>query len=320
MAYLYRTDLPLRIPVVAHHTIGALEGKVDTFIHNPYISRRHLCIEWSGDVWQIKDLSRNGTWINGSKLEKGVYYPLKLGDRIQLAGEEGVSLEVQDLTPPRDVLLPIASQDNNSAVIELQAANLIPDEETPEWYLYQEPNSGQWLAQSVADNSAPPLPLRHNDILEGTTGRWQLFCASACAPTMERPSQACISDADIRFEVSLDEESTGLLIVSEGERYNLGIRVHNYLLLQLARHRADDARNGLSEDDQGWVSNDLLVHELGLEPNHLNIQVYRARQQLTKAIPHLNHDKFVERRGTSMRLGCSRFSIHKGGKVEQQLP
>lgn len=320
MAYLYRTDLPLRIPVVAHHTIGALEGKVDTCIQNPYISRRHLCIEWNGELWQIKDLSRNGTWINGSKLEKGVYHPLKQGDCIQLAGEEGITLEVQDLAPPRDVLLPIASQDNTPPVIELQAANLIPDEETPEWYIYQEANSGQWLVQSVDDSSQPTRALRHNDILEGAAGRWQLFCASACAPTMERPSQACITEADIRFEVSLDEESTGLLVVSEGERYNLGIRAHNYLLLLLARHRADDARQGLSEHDQGWVSNDLLVHELGLEPNHLNIQVYRARQQLTKTIPQLSHDKFVERRGTTMRLGCSRFSIHKGGKVEQQLP
>ncbi|UTF61774.1 FHA domain-containing protein [Gilvimarinus sp. DA14] len=320
MAYLHRKDVPLRIPVVAHHTIGALEGKVDTYIQNPYISRRHLCLEWSGELWQIKDLSRNGTWVNGRKLEKGVYYPLQKGDQIQLAGEEGACFEVEDLAPPRDILLPIVSQNGTPAIIELQAANLIPDEEQPEWYIYQEPNSGQWLVQSVADSNQPAKPLRHNDILEGSAGRWQLFCASASAPTMERPSQACITEAEIRFEVSLDEESTGLLIHSEGQRYNLGIRAHNYLLLLLARHRADDARQGLSELDQGWVSNDLLVHELGLEPNHLNIQVYRARQQLTKTIPQLNHDKFVERRGTTMRLGCNRFSIHKGGKVEQQLP
>ncbi|MCP8900647.1 FHA domain-containing protein [Gilvimarinus xylanilyticus] len=320
MAYLFRRDTSQRIPVVAHHTIGSLEGKVDTCIQNPYISRRHLCLEWSCEQWQLKDLSRNGTWLNGKRLDKGLYYPLSAGDTIQLAGDEGVSLSVEDVAPPKDILVSLDTHGDDLPVIELQAANLIPNDQTPYWYVYREANSNQWLAQAVADESKPPQTLSHNDILECGSQHWQLHCAAACAPTVEKMVPKCITEADIQFDVSLDEETTDLRIQNQGKNYHLGARAHHYLLLLLARHRAEDAKRGLDEQDQGWVANDLLIQELGLEPGHLNIQVYRARQQLTKTIPHINHDRFVERRGTTMRFGCNKFSIHKGGKVELQVP
>jgi len=83
--------------------IGSLKGKVDTFIDNPYISRRHLSIEWNGQHWQVKDLSRNGTWINAKRIASGDHFPLAVGDVVQLAGEDGVALTVEDLSPPCDL-------------------------------------------------------------------------------------------------------------------------------------------------------------------------------------------------------------------------
>ncbi len=318
MAYLYRRDTDLRFPVAAHHMVGSLAGKVDTFIDNPYISRRHLSIEWNGQHWQIKDLSRNGTWVNGKRIASGDYIPLTVGDLVQLAGEDGVALIVENLAPPCDLLLPMGQGRDLSKAIELQAVNLIPSEQSPEWYVEQDSKTAQWQAQRIISPQAPQA-LSHNDIIECREGSWQLFCARDYAPTIEkRTADACITDSYLKFDVSLDEETTDLDVVSAEVSHNLGIRAHNYLLLLLARHRVDDIARGLTSCNQGWVPNELLVRELGLEPGHLNIQIYRARQQLAKVLPHINHEKFVERRGTTLRLGCSQFTIVKGGNVEYQ--
>ena len=320
MAYLYRRDTDLRFPVVAHHMIGSLAGKVDTFIDNPYISRRHLSIEWNGHQWQIKDLSRNGTWVNGKRLTSGDYCPLAVGDVVQLAGEEGVVLTVESVAPPCDLLVPVQpfTKDDLSAAIELNSVNLIPNEQHPEWYVEQDSKTGQWQAQRIISPQAPQA-LSHGDIIECRAGSWQLFCARDYAPTIEKRSQdVCISESYLKFDVSLDEETTDLDVITGDANHNLGIRAHNYLLLLLARHRVEDMARGLSSCNQGWVPNELLVRELGLEPGHLNIQIYRARQQLSKMMPQVNNEKFVERRGTTLRLGCIQFSIVKGGNVEYQ--
>ncbi|WP_347330786.1 FHA domain-containing protein [Marinimicrobium locisalis] len=317
MAYLYRRDIRQRFPLLAHHIIGSLEGKVDTLFENPYVSRRHFATEWNGERWQLKDLSRNGTWINKKRVSRGQYHSLAIGDEIHLAGDEDLTLLVEDLSAPCDLLLPVHSANPLASAIELRSTHFVPNEDAPEWYLYQDPSSGQWLYQPITSDNPQSQPLGHNDVLQCQSDLWQLFRAGFCLPTAEKPyREACINETLLAFDVSLDEETTYLEVRAGGEVHNLGIRAHNYLLLHLARLRVEDTEKGLSGYNQGWIDNELLASELGIDPNHLNIHVYRARQQLAKLLPSLNHERLIERRGSQMRLGCNRFSITKGGKTE----
>lgn len=54
-------------------------------IVNPYVSREHLHITWSGDIPLIEDLrSRNGTKLNGAALKQKS--ALSIGDVVEISG------------------------------------------------------------------------------------------------------------------------------------------------------------------------------------------------------------------------------------------
>ena len=79
---------PLTIPVKQGVTrIGRLKEFSDIPLEQfGVISSRHCEISLKKDVMSVKDLkSKNGTYINGKRLEPGREYPLKAGDQIGIA-------------------------------------------------------------------------------------------------------------------------------------------------------------------------------------------------------------------------------------------
>lgn len=67
--------------IVGRHPIADLTLAPQT------ISLRHCSLSYSyaSDRWFVCDLgSRNGTWLNGKRLEMGNPHPLKLGDKLHL--------------------------------------------------------------------------------------------------------------------------------------------------------------------------------------------------------------------------------------------
>ena len=54
-----------------------------------YVSRRHAQIElFAQGMWEIEDQSRNGTEVNGQKLQPNALSPLNDGDRIRIGDIE----------------------------------------------------------------------------------------------------------------------------------------------------------------------------------------------------------------------------------------
>src|SRR5690606_17683908 len=131
-------------------------------------------------------------------------------------------------------------------------------------------------------------------------------------PHPERP----LNEFEFIFDLSLDEENTELRLKNEELTVNLGERSHHYLLLHLARTRAMEAKDGLDLKSQGWVNTEQLSRDLGVEMSHINILIYRARQQLAQQVQTtLDLDGLVERGRGRVRFGCSRFRIYKGQKL-----
>lgn len=74
-----------RLPFAGRLTLG--RGPESPFaLEGNGLSREHLAFESSAAGVEVVDLSSNGTWINGRRLEPGKRYPASGADRIEIPG------------------------------------------------------------------------------------------------------------------------------------------------------------------------------------------------------------------------------------------
>lgn len=66
------------------------EYKADISFSSLYISRVHAEIQCIDGKYYIRDLSKHGTWLNNTRIEKEKFYELKDGDVIVLGKREAV--------------------------------------------------------------------------------------------------------------------------------------------------------------------------------------------------------------------------------------
>ncbi len=81
-------------------------------------------------------------------------------------------------------------------------------------------------------------------------------------------------------------------------------------MLALARARLHDRAESVPESSQGWVYQEDLARGLGLDEPHLNVTIFRCRQQLISA-GVAGAAGIVERRKPSrqLRIGASKIAI-----------
>lgn len=324
MAYIFNIATQTYLPLAAHHTFGRLANAVDTHIDKPYVSKLHAAIEWNGSEWRIKNLGLNGTWLNSANLPTGETMPLKCNDELYFAELTDPAFTLIDLSPPADMLWPLdLPQGARPAPIYLARYHLLPDAYNPELALYFDEQQQEWQVETLnAQQEHLSYCLRNGDSLVLQDAHWQLIRTHIYGPTEAHAiNLQQLNDMEFVFNLSLDEETTQLALVSSQQHVDLGIRNHHYLLAQLARHRADDAALGLDCINQGWVYTDLLANELGLDNIHMNIYIFRLRKQIADALPTLlGLHTLVERRGGKIRFGCDKFKIYKGGTLALELP
>jgi hypothetical protein len=318
MAYLLDVAAEAYFPLAPHHTFGRLAKGVDTHIDKPYVSKLHAAIEWNGAHWCIKHLGLNGTWINGIAMTQGETRKLALNDEITLASQADPGFKVMELRAPGDMLWPLISPHQSHAPIYLSRYHLLPEEDAPELAIYFDEQAQQWYREAIAEENEAQ-PLNDGDLVQYSAGDWQFVRAQIFGPT-EAKSARHLNDFEFVFHLSLDEETTQLELRQQ-QIVDFGIRTHHYLLLQLARHRADDALRGLDSKSQGWVYAEDLALELGLDSTHMNIQIFRARKQLADNLPDaLGQPCLLERRGGRIRFGCEKFKIFKGEQLITASP
>lgn len=125
------------------------------------------------------------------------------------------------------------------------------------------------------------------------------------------------SRLDLHFEVTRDEEWASLSVTHDGHCVEFGQRMHHYCLVTLARRRVADALTGLPESNHGWLTRDELRSMLQVDSSHLNVLIFRARQQWSATLTGLGeHSDVLEQRRGSLRLASLPFVIRRGGVVE----
>jgi hypothetical protein len=319
MAYLLDITAQTCFPLVPHHTFGRLAASVDTHVDKPYVSKLHAAVEWNGRGWHVKNLGLNGTWVNDQTLGQGESVELKVNDMIHLAERADAGFQVLDLTPPADMLWPVNCADLNSTQpVYLARYHLLPDNQTPEIALFFNEQYQAWYAEAINGLQDEPGQLvSHGSSIHFSGLEWQFVRAQVYGPTEARVSQPLrLADIEFVFHLSLDEETTQLELHHPQQTIDLAVRTHHYLLLQLARHRAEDSARGLDNNSQGWTYADQLAAELGLDSTHMNIQIFRARKQLADCLPNNSgHQDLLERSGGKIRFGGEKFKIFKGGTL-----
>lgn len=315
MAVIENISTGEKIVLRSHHVFGRRVAGTDTQINDPCISQIHCAVRWEGNEWFIQDFSRNGTWLDNKRITLHQSYSLDANSVICMAGSEQCSWKIIDLSPPATSLIPVHPKDDD--IITLSRFAVLPDETSPEISIYRN-ESGVWFCETIESTSI----MHDGDIIRHGEKMWRFSSADPIDSTKieltsdEAAEQSVIFD----FKVSRDEEHVFLDITVKGKKRSLGERVHHYLLLTLARKREQDSNLGLDPATQGWIDLEDLSSMLGIDRAHLNIQIFRARKQVSHAIEEIDHLPSVfERRSGSIRFGFTQFSITRGSEVEVKL-
>lgn len=299
-----------------YHQIGRLPTISGTVVTSPYVSKIHCLLEYNEGVWWLKDVSSNGTWLNDVLLPTNQAQPLKIGDTIVLAQQAQLAFDVIDLQPPVAALVPenFISQEQ---LQPLSNYSLLPSAEHPEFILSKCGASDDWTLADLEENIIQS-EIRHGSVIDLAGYSYRLHDSQALANTSYisktiDPLERC----QFVFRISLDEENTNLELKTDTDSIDLQERAHHYLIANLARYKLRDKQSGLSERDCGWVDTEQFAKDLGVDIKHLNIQIHRARKQLSVAAENLiDPNVLIERRRCKLRFSAKRFEIYKGEHLE----
>ena len=286
-------------PVAAQCLLGrsvACQIRLD----DRYVSSEHAKLIWTGTKWQVRDLgSRNGTFVDGRRLEPGRPVFLSVGSKLGF-GENEVGWELADAAPP-GAIATSADGRRRQAGGEIL---VLPDDEAPQVSIFPDPHGSGWVVED-GDGEVRTVNDQATVTVDGEAWRLDLPVLSEATPMVD--VALTLENVALRLAVSPDEERVAVQVMLRGEVVStLEPREHNYLLLTLARARVDDADKPPSE--QGWRDVDSLVRMLKLDPNALNVSIHRARQQLGRTGLEGAAGVVQTRRGRR-RLGTARFEI-----------
>lgn len=312
MAILKNRATQRKIPVRTHHVFGRGRSS-DTLLDHPDASQLHASLRWTGAAWELRDHSRNGTQLDGVALPRAEARVLRVGSTMAFGSGPDAVWVVEDLAPPGPVLWPLG---HDSDPIALAPLNLLPQGQGAEVCVHRV-DHGPWICTTPAGN----WPLEDGDEVRFSNRAWCFIAAAAdVTSTMEALPAATRAEPRslaLHFHVSLDEEHVRLRVHAADRTWDLGERTHHYALLTLARLRWADAQRHPDCQAHGWVELDRLARMLGVDPGHLNIQVFRMRKQLALALPGDAHvPELIERRRGSLRFGNLRCCITRGSQVE----
>jgi len=270
-----------------------------------HVSAQHAVLRWTGECWEVKDLgSRNGTFVDGVRLGPGEERKLSAGATLAF-GHTGERWELRDDSPPSVMAVPL---DGGEAVLMVNDLLALPSTDDPRATIYRS-NDGQWMLE-LPDQSTTILDNRQTFEVEGRSWR---FCSTESEGRTSLAASSLQTEVrylTLTFTVSRDEEYVKLEASWSGKTFDVGARVHNYLLLTLARRRLKDAGDGVPDGTSGWIDQEDLAHDRSMAPPHLNISVFRIRRQFA-ALGVIDAANIVERRPStrSLRIGTGRIAV-----------
>jgi hypothetical protein len=270
-----------RIIELSSHLLVGRSSRADLRLTAPQVSAEHARIAWGCNGWRIRDLgSRNGTFVNGARLEPGV--EVAVGDGVRVAfGDSTVLFEWVSLEPP-----PARAWTAGGQLVRAREGILgLPDFDAPALVIFWQPDG--WVMED--ERGVRPAPAQ----VELAGHAWHIELPEILTSTLQESPRLC--DTHLRLAVSLDEEYVATQIDLRGVVQTLPFRVHHYLLVILARRR--------QSNDGGWVQTERLARMLAMDRGALNVQIHRARREFA-ALGILDAANLIERHAGGVRLGA----------------
>ena len=308
MATLFNVKKKDSIVLRSQHLFGRHAGSCHTLLDCPEASRMHATVAWNGARWLLQDNSSNGTFVNGTKIKPNFKQHIAAGDELQFGSLNADVWEVQNDNPPTALLVSLNVVNSNIAQeIELSGALTVPEAS------FYQADDGKWLCENLSG----VVELNTGDKIATSLGVWLFVGVDDVESTVPAPQEVNESEeVQASFVVSKNEEHVTLTISDCGGCYDFGERTHHELMLYLARKRLSDRKTGVVESEQGWVDKELLSQQTGLDEKHINILIYRLRQQLIHADSgHLKLLQVVERRRGALRFALGEICISGGNDL-----
>lgn len=308
-----------------YHVFGRLQHSVNTEVKGQEISRHHAAMAWRDGKWMIKDLSTNGTWLNGSKITKNQFVAMEKGDHIQFGQENNPAFTLFNDRAPVDSLCRCSLERGTTLnelpselIVELDSYHLLPDMESAKTVVYK--NNGRWWVEDLVDQDKKH-PLKDKERIQIGREHWQFYSVEDCSETLSLSQQdMMLNELSADFNVSQDEESIHLSVRSKEQSFDLKIRNYHYLSLYLARKRAEDQLRGVAPSEQGWIYVEQVSKDLRMEETAVNLHVHRARKQFSEQLRSVaDAPNFIERRPSQLRIGIAHLRVLKADAVECEL-
>lgn len=270
-------------------------------IAESYVSTRHAVLRWIDGHWVVRDLgSRNGTFVDGQRLAPGEHREIRKAATLDFGGR-GKLWELIDDSAPPVMIVPL-----HSGVPLLLEGDLLslPSSNDPRVTIYRGKHG--WIIEQPDSVSS----IANGQRFEVDKEVWRFCCPENVRITdlASEPNELSIRVLTLAFSVSSDEEHVQLRIVAGQRVFDLGARNHNYLLLTLARQRLADELNGELEPRCGWMYQDEVLRDPNLSPQHINLDVFRIRQQFAAAGVH-DAACIVERRPKTKQIRIAKCAI-----------
>lgn len=279
---------------LAAHAIVGRSSACNVRLAEPRASAEHARLTYRDGVWTVRDLgSRNGTFVNGDRLERGGGRTLAAGDELVFGGAEATWV-LADAAPP----VAFARRLSDGALLPADGGLLaLPSTEEP-LVSVVEAEAGQWTVE--ADGTAHLAT--DGEIVSAAGRAFMLHLPTPLPATLEEQERPpALEDFELGLRVSSDEETVEVSLRGPDGVRVLSPRTHHYTLLTLARLRLRSRGEALSEAQRGWVSADDLCRMLGMDEMKLNVEIYRIRREMA-SVGLANAAQLIERRRGSRQL------------------
>jgi hypothetical protein len=303
MAVLEHVATRNRITLVGHSLIGR-SSKADVQLKANGASKEHATVSWDGGQWHLKDLaSLNGTKVNGESLSSRVW-PLTAGDLL-VFGDPAETWCWVDGEAPKAYAL----DEDGGRLHCRDGLLLLPNEDAPHASIYA--RDQEWELELDGKR----MHVASGDIIEVGARRFRLVLPvidhALEATRMLQPTLARIATSRLLFKVSSDEERVQVAVCKGDEQSSLPSRSFHYMLLTLARAKISDLKNGVPDEDAGWLYTEDLAAGLLTTSEKVNVDVHRARRLVAKLSWFEDPEALIERRADTaqLRLGVAQSEV-----------
>ena len=304
MAVLVRPDGTHQ--TLGHRTLVGRAPYCGVRLTEAQVSAEHASLYYDKGCWFLRDLaSTNGTFVDGVRIELGRKNALTAGATIGFGAPLPVWRFLYD-DPPR-----VRLRDSDGAVAKEPAGGLLvfPSEEQPLITLYQGPDG--W----IEERDGLSRKLFDQDVIECDGDRYIVEIPPPGAETAQTGlvrvgGWAGFEEIHLKFCVTRDREAIVLYVHAGNESKVVSNRAYHEMLLVLAEERIRSRDTGLSEAEQGWLFTEELCRRVAGDISKVNVDVFRARQQLEQ-LGVLESHRIVERKPATrqLRLGTDLVSV-----------